>query len=378
MAQSNQILEKYLTTLEKDPSSRVFAPLAEYYRKNGLLTQAIDTLNQGIKHNPSYVLGHLGLSFCHYDNGDFKRAYDILRPLVDSNRDNIRMLRLFSEVCLELKKTEEALQNLKYLLFINPKDHDAAQKVEALEKDNEKFGPIKFNVQDEYSTPDEEERNILFDVDSMKSEPAQFEGIDDWVKVDLSSDENSKGAEEETIDEWSMNASLPEKEIPLEKENNEREFKVDLGAREFAKPDSPVITHTLVDLYCNQGYLDKAKDLLEKILELNPNDLKTKLKLQELEKVLSDAYLEDIDDLVEEEKEELDVVAKETATTEASGRDNLMNLFDQKFNADDKIETLEEFSPNKPNPKLEMLESKLWSFHKGLESRAKSILNQNS
>ena len=64
MIQKDQILDKYLTALEKDPKSRVFAPLAEYYRKNGLLSQAIDTLNQGIKFNPDYVLGHLGLAFC--------------------------------------------------------------------------------------------------------------------------------------------------------------------------------------------------------------------------------------------------------------------------------------------------------------------------
>jgi len=375
MAQSNQILEKYLTTLEKDPGSRVFAPLAEYYRKNGLLTQAIDTLNLGIKHNPSYVLGHLGLSFCYFDNGDYKRSYDILRPLIDSNRDNIRMLRLFSDVCLELKKSEEALQNLKYLLFINPKDQDAAEKVAALEKDNEKFGPIKFNVQEEYIATNEDDQKILFDVDSMKSEPSNFEGVDDWVKVDLSSEEDESKKKDDFIGDWSMNGSLPEEEITEEKENLVREFKVDIAPKEFVKPESPVITHTLVDLYCNQGYLDKAKDLLEKILELNPNDLKTKLKLQELEKVLSDVFLEADEEI---EEEELSATPIGIVNTEASGRDDLMNLFDKKFNLDDKVHSIEEPSSISPDPKIELVENKLWTFHKALESRAKLILNKNS
>ena len=32
--------------------------------------------------------------------------------------------------------------------------------------------------------------------------------------------------------------------------------------------EAPIITHTLVDLYCKQGHIDKAKEILENILEL--------------------------------------------------------------------------------------------------------------
>ena len=369
MAKSNQILERYLTTLEKDPSSRVFAPLAEYYRKNGLLTQAIDTLSQGIKFNPEYALGHLGLAFCYYDNGDIKRAYDILNPLVDSNRDNIRMLKLFSDVCLDLKKNEQALEFLKYLLFINPRDGDAASKVALLEKESEKFGPIKFNVQDEISN---EQTEILFDIESMSSTPEKVSEVDEWVKLDL----KQESTENENLDEWSMSRKV---DLPVEKKQEEvREFKLN---REF-KPagESPVITHTLVDLYCNQGYLDKAKDLLEKILELNPNDLKTKLKLQEVERVLSDAYLDE-DEGEDEAVEELSTqdTVKEVQT-EDSGRSDLMNLFDKTFNEEisntANLEIVKAPSENKENNNLSLIENKLWAFHRSLTLRANQVLSE--
>ncbi|WP_127715225.1 CDC27 family protein [Halobacteriovorax sp. HLS] len=370
MAQSNQILEKYLMTLEKDPSSRVFAPLAEYYRKNGLLGQAIDTLAQGIKYNPEYVLGHLGLAFCHYDNGEHKKAYDILKPLVDSNRDNIRMLKLFSDICLDLKKYDEALEYLKYLLFVNPKDVDAAEKVQRLEKENAKFGPLKFSFHDDES---DEEKEILFDVDSMSSTPEKVSEIDEWVKFDLKQESTD---EPEDLNDWSMNTKITLKDQSAEEEV--REFKVAERVSkvpEQKKVDSAVITHTLVDLYCNQGYLDKAKSLLEKILELNPTDIKTKLKLQEVERVLSESYFD-------EDEEDLPIETVKEVTTqqdETNGRNELMNLFDSKFNsAAEEVITNEETIPSHGSDKQvnKLLEDKLWSFHKALSARALEVLSK--
>lgn len=365
MAQSNQILEKYLTTLERDPASRVFAPLAEYYRKNGLVNQAIDTLSQGIKFNPEYVLGHLGLAFCYFDNGDLKRAFDILSPLVDSNRDNIRMLKLFSDICLDLNKKEKALEYLKYLLFINPKDTDAAEKVTRLENESEKFGPIKFNIQDEIY---EDQTEILFDVDSMSSSPEKVSEVDEWVKLDL----KQSIVENETLDDWSMSKTvdLPEETI----EEEVREYKINKEVK--SSTDSPVITHTLVDLYCNQGYLDKAKDLLEKILELNPNDLKTKLKLQEVERVLSEAYIDDAEDIetvtpspIQDEK-----------LTEDSGRSELMNLFDKTFSdmtpLRAELEIVKAPARDNKSEKIGIIENKLWAFHKSLVKRANQVLSE--
>ncbi|MFA7614098.1 MAG: hypothetical protein WCY48_07655, partial [Candidatus Caldatribacteriota bacterium] len=46
--------------------------------------------------------------------------------------------------------------------------------------------------------------------------------------------------------------------------------------------DSPIISHTLIDLYCEQQYFDKALELLEKIIDLNPDDLESRRKMAEV------------------------------------------------------------------------------------------------
>ena len=118
---TSPLLVKYLDAYEKNPKSRVFAPLAETYRKLGMRDKAFEILKQGIKNHPSYLMGYLGLAFCYKDIGKLELAYSTIRPFVESSRDNIRMQKLFGSICYELNYFEEALDTYKFLLFLN--DH---------------------------------------------------------------------------------------------------------------------------------------------------------------------------------------------------------------------------------------------------------------
>ena len=119
------IIIKYQKAYETNPTSRVFAPLAESYRKVGMVEKAMSILKEGIRHNPTYVMGYMGLSFCYVDLKQFQMAYSTVRPLIGQNRDNLRLQRLFGQICMELHLYDEALETYKYLLFINPKDQQA-------------------------------------------------------------------------------------------------------------------------------------------------------------------------------------------------------------------------------------------------------------
>ncbi|MEC7181156.1 MAG: tetratricopeptide repeat protein, partial [Bdellovibrionota bacterium] len=49
------------------------------------------------------------------------------------------------------------------------------------------------------------------------------------------------------------------------------------------KEDESIVTLTLVDLYLSQGHKDKALDVLEKLISLNPSDKTLKAKRQGME-----------------------------------------------------------------------------------------------
>lgn len=295
------LIIKYERILEEDPRSRVFAPLAEAYRKVGLLDNAFNTLKKGLRYNPDYLLGYLSLAQCYVDKGEYALCYSTLRPLVSQNRDNIKLQKIFAVSAEKTGNQEEALDTYKYLLFLQPKDEEVSQKVEQLESELEE-GVIY--------TPKEE---IKFNVEELKPSPENDRSLDDWVQVDLSPGKPIVDEEEDEVDDWT-----------LEKVNEDS-----AEEESIEEKATPVITHTLVDLYLQQGHNEKAIELLEKISEIQPDNEETIKRLQELKalqnKNTDDQESDDKDEFRDESKDE--------------GRGNLMAAFDMaKDSTDEKIE----------------------------------------
>ena len=239
---------RYLKAYESNPRSIVFAPLAEGYRKAGMVEKAMDILKEGVKYHPSYITGYLGLASCYFDLSQYNLTYMTLRPLVGSNRDNIRLQKLFASACLKMEQNDEALQTYKYLLFINPKDKDTAYWVKQLE-DNELNNPGENPNDDLISNPLQSEQNT-FSVESLSTGP-NGQNVDNWQQVDLTNK--------------NVQRTSNKKEIEKEKSSQQN-----------------VPTYTLAQLYYQQGHLDKAKKILEKLIILNPEDLNVRRKLEEV------------------------------------------------------------------------------------------------
>lgn len=287
------LLAKYFNMYKKNPRSRVFAPLAESYRKLGMLEDAYKVLKDGIRNHPDYTLGYIVLAHCCYDEKKFELTYNTLRPIINKNADNISLQKIFAQACIHLGHLEEALDTFKYLLFMNPRDKFFAEQVKRLE-DDLLVSNKKMSLEQLIKAPD---MPILH-------KQSTFE--DDWVQVDFNQPQKEispkiileeKPEAIEDDNQWIMEKQPTFAEHPILKEGQikERGLEDDFYADEFGEEgdidevnegsiatDSPIISHTLIDLYCAQHYYDKAIELLEKILELNPLDNATKDKLQKV------------------------------------------------------------------------------------------------
>lgn len=322
------LIEKYFEVYSKDPTSRVFAPLAEGYRQAGLLDKAQEILRNGIRHNPTYLQGYITLGNCYFDLEEYNLAYTNLRPLISENRDNIRLQKLFASTCMELGNNEEALESYKYLLFLNPKDNEVSGFVSALEKK---------------AKPDESPalktiENDKFEISNIEVKPEVVKSsLDEWIKVDL------KGTTEESRDSTDWEMEKPKKIIipidPIREENivpitvNKKAKTLEESTEKKTQKnteETPVITHSLVDLYISQGHLLKAKELLNKILELNPNEESSLKKLDEVKSIEGEVRLqvEDEEDGHQRLMDSLDAKLGQVVSEEVTPVQGLQNFLD--------------------------------------------------
>lgn len=329
------LLAKYFSMYKKNPSSRVFAPLAESFRKLGMLDDAYKILKDGIRKHPNYALGYIVLAHCYYDEEKYELTYNTLRPIINQNADNISLQKIFAQACVNLGNLDEALDTYKYLLFLNPKDKFFAEQVKRLE-DDLMVGHKKLTLDQIIKSPDipviKEDRTNSFD--------------DDWVQVDfnrpapkpepqpLLEEKKPEPKPEPTApveDQWEMKKpGLDEHPILKTDKIEEKTLDDEFFADEFAEEgdidevnassiqaETPIVSHTLIDLYCAQHYYDKAIELLEKILELNPNDLRSQDKLEKviaLKKAHSPSELKEVPSEEEGHDELISIIETQVKT----------------------------------------------------------------
>ncbi len=337
-------MAKYYAQFKKKPRSKVFAPLAESFRRLGMLDDAFKILREGIKNHPNYPLGYIVLAHCYYDQEKYDLTYHTLRPFVSKNADNISMQKIFAEACLKIGHHDEALETYKYLLFLNPRDKFFAEQVKKLE-DDLKIGHKVLSVDQLIRAPGLVEKNNVETLD------------DDWIQVDFNEyfTQPEKTEDKSLLsvnEDWVMSKPstishpiLKTEEIQerdLEDEYFADEFEKEHGPSEEAgsetKIDEPIVSHTLIDLYCAQDYFDKAVELLEKIIELNPSDKISNEKLVQVKK------------LRDSKKTSLKMV------DEQDGHDELISIIEHQV--------------KQASPKKDLIEKKFQMFLNALKERS--------
>lgn len=120
-------IEEYQLILLKNPRSPVFAALAEAYRKMGLMEEALEVTQKGVKHNPEFVSGLVAHAKVLFELKDYRQALKVLVKAHLLKPENLLALRLLSSCYIKLKKHREALQSFKKLLIFCPDDGPALE-----------------------------------------------------------------------------------------------------------------------------------------------------------------------------------------------------------------------------------------------------------
>lgn len=231
MKNYKNLIAKYSQQLEKDPRSRVFAPLAEVYRKVGMDKEALALLKRGLQYHPDFSAAIVIYGQLLLEGGEVEEAHSILKPQLGINGDNLKFLKLYAKSCIELNLIIEAINTYKRVLFVSPRDQEATEFI------------IKYDNFD--SLEDEDLTQKTFDISNIDSE----------------------------IESWSTLSLVPEAILP--------EVKVE----EVVEHEEPkqLFSHTLVDLYLKQGAKLKAIEVLTAALRDNPDDQRIQARLSDLQ-----------------------------------------------------------------------------------------------
>ncbi len=127
------LIYDYLKKYQEDPTSRIFAPLAEAYRKAGLLDEAIEIAREGLRVHPNFVGGRVALARALFEKRQYDEVVEGLAVVVREVPDNLVAQKLLAESCLMLGRIAEALSAFKMLLYFNPSDTETARVVAELE-----------------------------------------------------------------------------------------------------------------------------------------------------------------------------------------------------------------------------------------------------
>ena len=130
---SPYIIQKYKLLYQENPHSKIFAPLAEAYRKTGYQEKAIEICKEGLKLHPYFAEGYVALAKIYFDQENYKEATKYFQRAVELSPENLLAHKYLAQSYLKLKNPKKALRAYKMLLFLNPYDSKAQQAVKKLE-----------------------------------------------------------------------------------------------------------------------------------------------------------------------------------------------------------------------------------------------------
>lgn len=313
MTKTTSLLAKYIGLYEKNPTGQVFAPLAETYRKLGMHKEAMDVLKKGLRHHPHYILGLIVLAHCHFDQGHLEQAYRILSPIVGQEQDNLMLQKLYAQISYKLYAYKDALQSYKNILFVNPTDEEAKIKIKELEEQEQNYYAYmkQGDAFPELPKPSPskplsvEDLGEWKELDQQQEVPRELVKANDQKVSDYLKNVSVDDAQSWTVKQWSVPTEKMEEVLPeiipesiakpvVEHEKTEdvlfpQEFtnsspssSINLDSYQTISPteEIPIVTHTLIDIFCAQKHYDKALELLDKVLKHDPLDERSKQKRQ--------------------------------------------------------------------------------------------------
>ncbi len=244
----NREIDELFERYRRAPGSHVFAPLADAYRKLGLIDEALDICARGLSANPRYASGYVVQGKCQFDAGRADRAEESFKKVLEIDTQNLVALRYLGIIRAGCGDAEGARAHFEHILVLDPDDKEIRQRLDALSES----APVSAN------TLVEEIEQVL------KPEPARAPSVAPvTARV-----EAPASADDEVMDLPEVRDEFEGSPILLGDESVTTEY---------------IATVTLADIFASQGYSAKALKIYQDVMRRQPNNEVVRRKIADLE-----------------------------------------------------------------------------------------------
>jgi tetratricopeptide (TPR) repeat protein len=174
-------LAQLRTRWEADPSSRVFLQLAEEYRHQGRVKEALAVLDKGLQEHPGYLSALVAKGRCHLELGEGAAARNVLERVVKQDATQMVANKLLVRAHLETAEPAKARERLDLYSLLNDSDPEIAdlrRQIKAMERP-EPISPEPVSPPEPEDSP--------FDFGPAAAAPAAPAPVDDIFDLGLGS-----------------------------------------------------------------------------------------------------------------------------------------------------------------------------------------------
>jgi tetratricopeptide (TPR) repeat protein len=244
-------IERLQQKIAKDPDSKLFVPLAEEYKKAGMVDEAINVLVQGLEKQPNYLSARVSLGKIYMGKGLLNEARDEFQKVIAIIPDNLYAHKKLAEIYQELGERDNAMKELHSVLNLNPTDEWAVSNLSAIEQE-----PQQIPEEKPYEIP----------LATEDEEPAE-------MPLQAASGEEVKYMIEEQRDEEQAAAEQPDEEEISSFEDTLQE-------------PAPVHIAPDAETYIKQGNYNAAMNTYKTILSEDPENKQVLQRVAELKALL--------------------------------------------------------------------------------------------
>ncbi len=125
-------LERLKEKVRRDPNSRLFISLADLYRKEGMLEEAVQVLTDGLERQPDYMSARVALGKIYLEENRLDSALTEFSLVAKAIPENLFAQRKLADIYMMMEDAERAKTALETVVRLNPLDKEAVEALERL------------------------------------------------------------------------------------------------------------------------------------------------------------------------------------------------------------------------------------------------------